>query len=176
MQIEDVRVLLRMPKADFPAGCNLASVAVIFNLMAGASVCFYQASPDALATHGDRGKRFTGLLKAHFPWPGDIAATDGSDVFWRFARNPLAHALGLDVPDAPEIGMNKSPLSERRILELEDSGALPAWAPPSLGKEGDDYEIGVAGLYWGFHRLLHGLFGDKKEADAAEALAHHLYF
>ena len=37
MQIEDVRVLLRMPKAGYPAGCNFAAVAVLFNMIAGVS-------------------------------------------------------------------------------------------------------------------------------------------
>jgi hypothetical protein len=97
-------------------------------------------------------------------------------VFYKFGRNPMAHALGLDVPDAPEIGINKGPLSESKILELEDAKTLPAWAPPALNQQGTDYEMGVAGLYWGFHRLLHDLFADKQHSDAAERLAHHLYF
>ena len=176
MQIEDVRLLLRMPKSGFPAGCNFASAAVLFNMIAGGSVCFYDASAQALATPGDRGKRFKNALIDFFPWPTGVKAKDGASVFYKFARNPMAHALGLDVPDAPEIGINKGPLSERKILELEDAAMLPAWAPPALKRQGSDYEIGVAGLYWGFHRLLHGLFADKKQADAAEALARHLYF
>jgi hypothetical protein len=53
---------------------------------------------------------------------------------------------------------------------------MPAWAPPALRQQGSDYEIGVAGLYWGFHRLLRDLFADKKQSDAAEGLARHLYF
>lgn len=63
--------------------------------------------------------------------PADIAAKDGADVFYKFERNPMANALGLDVPDA-DVGINKGPLSERRILELEDATALPAWASPAL--------------------------------------------
>src|SRR4051812_37463160 len=98
MQIEDVRVLLRMPKAGYPAGCNFAAAAVLFNLIGGASVCFYDTSPQALATAGDRGKRFKDMLIAFFPWPAGISAKDGADVFYKYARNPLAHALGLDVP------------------------------------------------------------------------------
>jgi hypothetical protein len=68
MQIEDVRVLLRMPKAGYPAGCNFAAAAVLFNMIAGVSVCFYDASPKAL-TNGDRGKRFKNVLIDFFPWP-----------------------------------------------------------------------------------------------------------
>lgn len=56
MQIEDVRVLLRMPKAGYPAGCNFAAVAVVFNMIGGVPVCFYDASPKAL-TNGDRGQQ-----------------------------------------------------------------------------------------------------------------------
>jgi hypothetical protein len=70
------------------------------------------------------------VLIDFFPWPSDIAPKDGADVFYNFGRNPMAHALGLDVPDAPEIGINKGPLSERRILELEDVPSLPRWAAP----------------------------------------------
>jgi hypothetical protein len=124
MQIEDVRVLLRMPKAGYPAGCNFAAVAVLFNLIAGVSVCFYNPSPKAL-TDGYRGKRFKNVLIDFFPWPAGIAARDGADVFYKLGRNPMAHALGLDVPDAPDIGINKGPLSERKILELENALALP---------------------------------------------------
>jgi hypothetical protein len=175
MQIADVRVLLRMPKAGYPAGCNFAAVAVIFNLIAGVSVCFYHASPKALR-NGDRGKRFKNVLIDFFPWPSNIAPKDGASVFYKFGRNPMAHALGLDVPDAPEIGINKGALSERRVLELEDAANLPKWAAPALRRQGDDYEIGVAGLYWGFHRLLRSLFADQQQSDAAEAVAHHLYF
>lgn len=176
MQIQDVRVLLRMPKAGFPAGCNFAVAAVLFNLIAGASVCFYDTSPKALATSGDRGKRFKDMLIAFFPWPTGISAVDGADVFYYYARNPLAHALGLDVPQAPDIGMSKAPLSERQILELEDSSTLPVWAPPALRRQGNDYEIGAAGLYWGYHRVLHLLFADPMHSAGAETLAHDLYF
>jgi hypothetical protein len=111
-----------------------------------------------------------------FPWPGEVKATDGADVLYMYARNPLAHALGLDVSNAPEIGINKSPLSEKRILALEDAPTLPSWAPPALRKHGDAYDIGVAGLYWGYHRLLHALFADPGHSDSAEALARDLYF
>lgn len=176
MQIEDVRVLLRMPKAGFPAGCNFASAAVLFNLIAGASVCFYDASPKALAMSGDRGKRFKDMLTNFYPWPPGVTPTNGADVFYKYARNPLAHALGLDVPNTPDIGMNKGPLSERKIVELEDAATLPAWAAPALRQQGADYEVGVAGLYWGYHRLLHALFADQRHAAGAEALAHDLYF
>ena len=85
----------------------------------------------------------------------------------RWVWSPL---WSLQVETAPR----KGPLSERRILELEDAANLPASAPPALRQQGDDYEIGVAGLYWGFHRLLRTLFADKKQSNAAEGLAHHL--
>ena len=76
------------------------------------------------------------MLIDFFPWPTVIAPKDGANVYSKFGRNPTAHALGLDVPDAPEIGINKGPLSERRrILELEDAASLPAWAAPALRQQ-----------------------------------------
>lgn len=54
----------------------------------------------------------------------------------KFARNALAHAPGLDVPNAPDIGMNKGPLSEWKILELEDAFLLPTLAAPGLRTQG----------------------------------------
>jgi hypothetical protein len=77
MQIEDVRVVLRMPKAGFPAECNFATIAVLFNLIAGASVCFYDASPKALATPGDRGKRFKDMLITFPPLTAPTASHAG---------------------------------------------------------------------------------------------------
>jgi hypothetical protein len=39
-----------------------------------------------------------------------------------------------------------------------------------FGQQGDDYEIGVAGLYWGFHRLLRSLLADKHQSDRRRSL------
>jgi hypothetical protein len=176
MQVQDVRVLLRMPKAGYQAGCNFAALAVLFNLIAGASVCFFDASAKALAERGNRGKRFQDMLETWYPWEPGQPPGDGANVLYSYARNPLAHSLGMDDPDGPEVGINKFPLSERRIETLETSTDRPAWCPPALTAVGSDFEVGVAGLYWGYHRLLHALFADPHQLSQAEQLAQSLHF
>jgi hypothetical protein len=177
MQFVDVRVLLRLPKSGLPAGGNFATAAVLFNLLSGFSVCLYNAGPASITERGTSAKRFKGMLRSYFPWNDlSVRPKTGADVLYQFARNPLAHALGLDVENAPDIAIGKAPLSERRILELEDSVTRPAWAPTALSAHQAGYEIGIAGLYWGLHRLLHGLLRDPAQRQGAEALARELYF
>lgn len=188
MQLEDLRVLLRLPNATFTAGCNFVAASHLFNLISGFSVCLYDASPTSLAGR-DRSKRFRRLVTRYFPW-GDsgVAAIVGAEVFYTYARNPLTHALGLDDPAAPGILISKRRLTSGRIIALEDSPTRPRWAAPALTvrppysdedgaeRDVDDYELSVAGCYWGTHRMLHALLGDPIQRAGAESLASSLGF
>jgi hypothetical protein len=177
MQFEDVRVLLRLPKAAFPAGCNLATASVLFNLIAGLSVCVYRASPRVIRNHPPAGDHFRGVLEQYFPWQGDpVPGPEAARVMWKYSRNPLSHALGLDRTTAPTMFIGKKPLSERKIHDLEDSVTRPQWARAAVTRQGADYRISVIGLYWGIHRMLHSLLADPTHANGAEALARSLNF
>jgi hypothetical protein len=46
MQLVDLRTLLRLPKRDFglEGGCNLTATTLLCNIIAGASVLFFDAS------------------------------------------------------------------------------------------------------------------------------------
>jgi hypothetical protein len=177
MQIEDLRVLLRLPNSRFPAGCNFAAASMIFNLIAGASVCFYNASHRTLKQHPPAGAHFKGILRDYFPWASEpVAATEGARVLWKYSRNPLAHNLGLDRDSAPDIQIAKRRLGPRRILDLEDSVTRPTWAAPALTKSAGDYVLDVAGLYWGTHRMLHATLADQPQLRGAEELASSLGF
>ena len=55
MQFKDLRTLLELPKTEGQGGCNLTAAGVLFNVIAGSSVCFYEASAEALTRRGDRG-------------------------------------------------------------------------------------------------------------------------
>jgi len=177
MQFEDVRVMLRLPKAAFPAGCNLATASVLFNLIAGLSVCVYKANPSVIQNHPPAGANFRNMLEQHFPWQGDpVPGADAARVLWKYSRNPLAHALGLDRTTAPTMFIGKKPLSDRRIRDLEDAPSRPAWARAAVRRQGTDYRVSVLGLYWGTHRMLHSLFADPTHAGGAEALARSLNF
>lgn len=177
MQFVDLRVLMRMPKAGFPAGCNFAATALIFNLVSGFSVCLYRASAASIAERGTSGKRFKGLLRSYFPWQDvHVSASRGIDVFYAFVRNPLAHALGLSVSNEPTVAVLKAPVSDRRIQELESSTTKPSWVAPPLREVSGDFELDVAGLYWGLHRMTRALLADATQRKGAEELARELGF
>ena len=56
MQFHDLRSLLQLPKPHLGlvGGCNLTATALACNIIAGASVLFYDASPKALTKRRSR--------------------------------------------------------------------------------------------------------------------------
>jgi hypothetical protein len=74
MQVADVRDLLRlpMPEAGLESGQNFAATAALVNLIAGASIWFFEASEEGLANRGDRGRRYCKTLDAYWPWDGEV--------------------------------------------------------------------------------------------------------
>ncbi len=75
-------------EGGFCRRCNFASVALMFNIIGGVSVCFYDASPADLASGQNRGHRFQKVLIDFFPWPAGITARDGAEVLYKYARHP----------------------------------------------------------------------------------------
>jgi hypothetical protein len=181
MQLADVHEMLRLPLPDLglDAGHNFAAATSLANLIAGASVWFYDASEHGLRDRGDRSRRYRAVLERYWPWDdGEIvSAEEGYDVLYGHVRNPLAHAFGLPDPeDGALIQIEKSPLTEEQIEQLEISETRPAWLgatiePAASGAAGRAYFVSVPGLYWGVQRLLRGLLTDPEQLPAAEALA-----
>jgi hypothetical protein len=182
MQFVDLRTLLELPKADLTGGCNLTAAGVLFNIIAGSSVCFYRASANAFTQRGDRGARFVGLIREFYPMDGEeLSKEDASDLLYAAARNPLAHTLGLDPPIAGEpprvLGLRKWPLIADQILELETSIQRPEWAKKTIseversGAIITKASVSVPALYWGVHRMLRALFGDGAQVQDAETVA-----
>lgn len=182
MQFEDIRLLLGQPSGSSAVGGNLATAALLFNAISGASVCFYKTSwPGFTATSGS-GAKFRNALKDHFPFVEvKIAPTEAIKVFYSYSRNPLAHSFGLGDPAKREVWIAKNPLTKRQITELEDSAKLPMWSRPAIWETGIkppplSYTIGISGLYWGVHRMLQSIFADSKQAVAADLVAKRLGF
>src|SRR5262245_54690671 len=126
MQFEDVRVLLGLPLPGSGVGANFATAAVLFNIISGSSVAFYQPSLEALKGRaGGSGARFRDLLRNHFPMK-EIAVPEATvvKVFYKYSRNPLAHSLGLGGPSNVQVFIEKNALSQQRIVELEDVPTL----------------------------------------------------
>jgi hypothetical protein len=192
MLFVDVRTLVRLPMGGLAgcigtplrllvgdlAGSNLTAGASLLNLIAGSSVCFFQASMTGLTTPGDRGRRFIDLLTAFYPWAGEVpAGVNGPAVLYERARNPLLHGLGLEDPKlAPrDVLFSKFPLTVDKIVELEESATRPAGVPPTLDQRPGTSSVGelyvtVPALYWGVHRMLHALFANIGQVTAADQL------
>ncbi|MGH7800245.1 MAG: hypothetical protein ACREOW_06380 [Thermodesulfobacteriota bacterium] len=183
MQFIDLQTLLRLPQEGLKGGCNFTAATVLFNIIAGSSVCFYGTSEEALCNQGDRGQRFKAILELFYPWQGEpILKDDFIYALYKSARNPLTHSLGLDAPPndstiGKQITLIKWPLTEEQISELEVSSTRPVWAPPTivhkktLAYGSIELAISVPTLYWGVHRMLHALFADSTHAAKADALA-----
>ena len=182
MQFIDLRTLLRLPQSGLEGGCNFTAASVLFSLIAGSSVCFYNPSKDVLEKRGNRGDRFKGLLMEFYPWQGELMPKDeGIEVLYKSARNPLAHSLGLDAPsnESPgrEVRLQKGPLDESQVYELEDSFNRPVWIPPTiiskrhLASGAIEIVISVPTLFWGVHRMLHTLFTVPIHTSIANELA-----
>ena len=181
MQFEDVRVLLRCPLPGSTVGGNFATAALLFNIISGTSVAFYNTSMKALrGRSGGSGARFKGVLNDHFPM-GEIALPPATvvKVFYEYGRNPLAHSLGLG-STAPDVFIAKKALSARRIAELEDDATLPTWSREALYDAGvapgPSYRISISGLYWGVHRMVHSILADVEQARRADGVAKQLGF
>jgi hypothetical protein len=165
MQFVDLRTLLELPKADLQGGCNVTAAGVLFNVIAGSSVCFYQASANAFTQRGDRGARFVGLLREFYPLDGEeLSKEEASDLLYAAARNPLAHTLGLDPPtgDGPPrvLTLRKWPLSADQVQELETAIQRPEWTRQTIseiersGATITKASVSVPALYWGVHKML----------------------
>ncbi len=182
MQFVDLRTILRLPLPGLTGGCNLPAATAIFNIISGASVCFFNASINTLSNQRDRGPRFKDVLKGHYPWQGEpLPKDDAILILYNNARNPLVHSLGLDSPALKgpfsRVVNSKEPLSEMQIEQLENQLQRPQWAGSTLSQyvtlAGGDREVtlSVPALYWGVHRMLHSLFADATQVALSDQLA-----
>lgn len=190
MQIADLQTLLCLPRPDqagFGAGCNLTAATLAFNIIAGASVLFWDSSIEAIKRRGDRGPRFRALVEAKYPWT-DADAVDAEfrgKLMWDWARSPLTHTLG--------VGKNAQlfpgqPPEERGVWFLKSEHGLPGeaaqelmssyqkldWLPATVGEEPGGYAIHVETLAWGVTRMLRDLFADDDQASRANSTAEQL--
>jgi len=174
MLFSDLRCLLLFPCAVLDTGFNFTAASLLFNILAGISVCLHNPSVRALKDHKShpRGPKFKQLLTNYYPWGGEpLALAEAIDVLYAKARNPLAHSLGLDSPtshDPSEVYIGKHFLTEDEIIQLENSEQRPQGLRPTVDKQNANYVISVPTLYWGTWRLLQSLFRDKEQMKRAE--------
>ena len=137
VQLAEVRDMLRlpMPEVGLESGQNFAAAASLVNLIAGASVWFYDASTAGLSDR-DSGRRFRETLAAYWPWDdGEIVdRAEGTRLLYECVRNPLAHGFGmsrLDDEGSP-IAFLKDSLTAERVAELDLAETRPQGLGPTI--------------------------------------------
>jgi hypothetical protein len=184
VQLAEVRDMLRlpMPEVGLESGHKFAAVASLVNLIAGASVWFYDASAAGLFDR-ESGRRYRETLAAYWPWDdGEIVdRAEATRLLYDCVRNPLAHTFGmsrLDDAGSP-IAFLKDPLTAERVAELDLAETRPQGLGPTIRPAGEGaparaYLLTVPALYWGVQRLLRAVLTDEHQLPAAEELAHAL--
>ena len=184
MQFMDLRSMLLLPRKEIglEGGCNLAATAILFNIIAGFSVCLFESGEDALRNRGDRSRRFREIIRQYYPWENEpVEKNQFVNILYDSARNPLTHSLGLDTPPSQTIGkqvvLQKYALTMPQILELEDSQKRPAWLAPTLigvhelAHGSVEVVISVPTLYWGVNRMIRNLFSNPVNNVAANSFS-----
>jgi hypothetical protein len=197
MQFADLHAMMRLPMDEVMpnVGCNLATAVHAFNLVTGASVLFYNSSPQSL--RGDprkNGSRFKQVLTKYYPWSKADCEQEGftekgtAKALWEWARNPLVHSLGVGknhhaLPGATKakdqpllVRFSKGPLSADQVQYLAttrdvDNHPDLAW---TVVLNQDVLDLNVITFCWGIHELLRRLFEDEDQAAKAEKTAKHL--
>jgi hypothetical protein len=185
VQLAEARDMLRlpMPAIGLESDQKFAATASLVNLIAGASIWFYDASSAGLSER-ESGRRYRETVAAYWPWDdGEIVdAAVGTRLLYHYVRNPLAHGFGmtrLEDTDSP-IALLKDPLTEERIAELDLAETRPQGLGPTIkpatypGAPARAYFVAVPALYWGVQRLLRAVLTDEEQLPAAEKLAHAL--
>ena len=172
MQFVDLATLLQLPLAgsSLTAGANLTTTTLLCNIVSGASVLFFEPSLDAVRgrlsdTNTLRsGARFRGVLDRYFPWAdsGSVPQPQAIRALYKYARNPLAHSLGVGKAPAllpglagPNVMLAKRPLPAHAAAEvLRGEPSRPFSSDvPIFETDYQGYVISVEGLSWGVCRM-----------------------
>jgi hypothetical protein len=134
---------------------------------------FYNSSMKALNTSGDRGRRFKDLLAGYYPFESDdLSRADGPAVLYAAARNPLAHALGIQAGSRQaRVVYVKDSLPATAVRELATVRKRPAWTGATVRVDSGLCRISVSALAWGTYEMLRRLFEDDHQAKRADATA-----
>lgn len=185
-QFADLRTMLRLPipREGLDAGANLTTATLLFNILAGSSVLFLRSSVEALESRNERGVRFKELLSEYYPWAeDDLHAESAAAALYEWARNPLAHSLGVGkdrrvFPGAPTVAdhpvaimIAKRPLDQIEVEAIATSRERHPALEPTLSLIGSELVVNVVTLAWGVHELHRRLFEDRPQAVEANRTA-----
>lgn len=185
MQFADLHVALQLPAAsiDPDVGLNLTTAALLFSLVAGASVILHEPSWKAFKSGAASGSRFKAALEHAYPWRPDdeVSGAAAAELLYKWARNPLVHSLGIGkdrhaMPGAPgsppydRIVFVKWALTPVEVHAVSQGPAgRPPWLPATVTRDGPSIEFSVPTLAWGTHVMWRALI--TEHGNAAERVA-----
>lgn len=178
--LADVHAMLRLPlpQAQITEACNFAILAVLVNVISGASVTLYEPPPNA----GESGRKFRETLSGYYPWDEEPAgsvtdAVEGARIVYDLFRNPMAHALGfLDPePTGPLFVTRFEPLTEAELESVELATTRPNIAlhnAPTLTRNATTQALSLnaEAFYWGVRESIRRLTADATRVASAERL------
>lgn len=176
MQFGDVRAMLRLPLPEpgLEHGCNFAATAVLCNLISGLSVTIFMPSnPTRRDNKGKTmwigsGEAFKQLLKNFYPWNPRDNRVEGVKALYDLFRNPFAHALGVHGKSSYQIRVEKDPLRNDQIEEIERSLTRPDCLPPGLSGSGKQWALDSRGFYRDVFHMFWNLTKDVPQMRQAE--------
>jgi hypothetical protein len=175
MQVAEVRKMFVRDGFNFPLSSYL------LDLISGISVCLYNAGVQGVLNTSGRGRRFKDCLLLAYPVESDLPISRSRlvDILWDYARNPLAHALGVYLPrqtsPIEDVALLKRRISNVKVASLEDSINRPSFCLPTItvtsGTRKTIYDLHLSTLYWGVHRMLHILLQNPAQIGQSGQLA-----
>ncbi len=166
MQFNDVRGMMKLPLPEIgiTGGCNFAAAAILCNLISGISVVLYTPKRRKAGS----GEKFKGLLEDFYPWESGEKKAEKSKAIYDLVRNPLAHSLSVPKKGSLPLSIQKGPLTEARLEELENASVRPNWVPLAVTGNSRAYVLSVVGLHWGVFDLVRRLAQNTKQMQQAE--------
>ncbi len=173
MQFRDIHTMLRLPmptqEHQLWAGCNFAAANSLFALVSGLSAL----EENNLDTKGISGKKFIDTMKRYYPW--DLQPTESDTTphgisgtikhLYGYFRNPLAHSLGIKSDGNYLIVVEKEPLLESEIEQLEQIGSSPGaaikYSPMTAHNQPIEMIVlDIPNFYWGVREMLYRMTMD----------------
>jgi hypothetical protein len=177
MQFGDVRAMLQLPRPDIgiTPGCNFAIVSSLCNLLSGISTTVYKPSHllHEVTSPYHSGPAFRDLVRDFYPYTPPGAADFPAELY-RFARNPLAHSVGLTDADVPLVGLTRvlspshpdSGWTDHELTDLE-SGQY-SMTSTGIVTDGQNWTVYCDSFYFDVINLLRRLTDDANQMQAAE--------
>jgi hypothetical protein len=177
MQFADVRAMLRLPTGTgdsrIDTGCNFAAGSTLCNLISGISVVFFNRrgrAPGRRKPARDRGRRFTALLMGYYPWQSGENRATKTEALYKFARNPIVHALGVLQPGDIPFSFNKfaEGQTQAEVDALDVAYDAGKALPPALELVSGRWDLHIPHFYAATVELFRALVADPQQMQQTE--------